>query len=106
MTSVTAGDFEISMRSAILDQKLPKTFHAPLQGCILPANTLTPGVAKNAPPGAYVPSALQAVTPEACLEICPEYAFFAYSGQTFPMKTHPEEGARRVSDFRFLRPFH
>jgi len=39
---------------------LSKMILAPLPGCVVLANTPTPGVAQNAPPGAYLQSALRA----------------------------------------------
>src|SRR5262245_46678112 len=41
----------------------------------------------------------RAVTPEACLEICPGHAFFAYSGQTFSDEKRTPKRVRGVVSF-------
>src|SRR5262245_6447803 len=62
-------------------------------GCVVPANTLTPGVAQNAPPGPYVPSALRAVHAGGVFGILPRVRVFCVlGGKRFLTKRAPRRG--------------
>lgn len=71
-----------------------KPILAPLPGCDLRLQSNPRVSHKTLHPGLSSLQPSRLATPEACMEISPGYAFFAYPGTTLQVRTAPRRGAR------------
>src|SRR5437867_5489269 len=69
---------------------------APLPGCDFPVDSKPRVSHKTLHPGLSSVQPFGLATPEACKNISPGYAFFAYPGKTFPSENRIPEAMRGV----------